>query len=73
LPSNDDTKQIKQPGEEPQDLKSLVKALDQSITRFVHNPIFENIRVVNPQDSTRAERELGRIIKLSSKTIKKAE
>lgn len=71
--SKDRTKQGKPRREEPQDLKSLVIALDKSITRFVHNPIFENIKVVDPQDSTGAERELEEIIKLSASTIKKAD
>jgi hypothetical protein len=50
-----------------------VIALDKSITRFVHNPIFENINVVTPQDSANAERELERVIRLSANTVKKVE
>ena len=73
LTSSDGSKQIKPKEKDAQDLKSLVIALDKSITRFVHNPIFENIKVVTPQDSTNAERELERVIKLSANTVKKVE
>jgi hypothetical protein len=71
--ASEDTKQIKQQGEESRDLKSLLIALDKSIASFAHNPIFGNIKIVNSQDSTKAERELEKIIKLSATTIKKAE
>ena len=66
-------KQIEKPSKERQDLKSLLTELDRAITSFVHNPMFENTRVVNPQDSERAERELEKIIVLSARTRKKAE
>lgn len=55
-----------------QDLKALLTELDKAITRFAHNPMFENIKIVNPQDSLRAERDLERIIDLSARTRKKA-
>jgi hypothetical protein len=65
-------KQIEQQSEERQDLKSLLTELDKTITSFAHNPMFENTRVVNPQDSTRAERELEKIINLSVRARKKS-
>ncbi len=67
------SKQLERQPEEPEDLKSLLIALDKAITAFVHNPIFENTKVVNPEDSAKAERELEKIITLSWKTIKKTE
>jgi hypothetical protein len=51
-----------------QDLKSLLTELDKAIISFVHNPIFQNTRVVDPQDSERAEKELEKIINLSART-----
>ena len=65
--------QIARQTKEPQDLRSLLTELDKAISNFVHNPIFENTKVVNPEDSMRAERDLERIIKLSAKTKKKVE
>ena len=61
-----------QEAKEQQDLKSLLSELDATITRFVHNPMFENTRVVNPQDSERAKKELDNTIKLSDKIRKTA-
>lgn len=57
---------------EPQDMKSLLAALDDVISNFVHSPIFQNTEVVNPQDSEKAERELEKIIKLSTRLGKEA-
>ena len=61
-----------QESKEQQDLKSLLNELDATITRFVHNPMFENTRVVNPQDSERAKKELQNIINLSARIRKRA-
>lgn len=57
---------------EPQDMKSLLTALDDAISNFVHSPIFQNTGVVNPQDSEKAEIELEKIIKLSTRLGKEA-
>jgi hypothetical protein len=65
-------KQIGQQSEVREDLKSLLTGLDRAILDFVHNPMFVNTKVVNPQDSSRAERELQKIINLSVRTRKKA-
>jgi hypothetical protein len=61
-----------QEAKEQQDLKSLLSELDATITRFVHNPMFENTRVVNPQDSDRAKKELDKTISLSARIRKTA-
>lgn len=61
-----------QESKEQQDLKSLLNELDATITRFVHNPVFENTRVVNPQDSERAKKELQNTINLSARIRKRA-
>ncbi len=55
------------------DLKFLLHELDRAIIIFVHNPMFENTRVVNQQDSARAERGLWDIIDLSERTRKRAQ
>lgn len=70
--SKDGTKQIEQQWEERQDLKSLLTQLDEAIRRFVHNPMFENTRLVNPNDSEKAERELEKVIKLSANARKRS-
>ena len=56
----------------PRDLKALLIALDNAVVGFVHNPMFENIKVVNHQDSTNAQRDLERIIKLSREVLRRA-
>jgi hypothetical protein len=71
--SKERKKQIDRPIQARDDLKFLLTELDKAIIIFVHNPIFENTKVVNPQDSTRAERELWNIINLSERTRKRAE
>ena len=55
-----------------ENLKFLLTGLDQAIFDFVHNPLFQNTKVVNPEDSSRAERDLQKIINLSVRTRKKA-
>lgn len=68
--SKDHAEQAQQETKVGQDLKSLLTALDKTITSFVHNPIFQNTKVVDPQDSERAEKELAKIIHLSARTRK---
>ena len=70
--SKDRGNKIAPPSEGREDLKALLAALDRAILDFVHNPIFENTKVVDPKDSTRAERDLQQIISLSNRTRKKA-
>jgi biopolymer transport protein ExbD len=65
-------KQIEKQANQGEDLKVLLTELDKAITSFVHNPMFENMKIVNPQDSLRAERDLERIIDLSARTRKKS-
>ncbi len=61
-------------GAEPdrRDLKSLLSALDESIARFVNSPIFQNTKVVNPEESAKARKELEEIIKLSARVEQEA-
>lgn len=50
---------------ERQDFKALFEALDESVNRFVHSPIFQNINVVNSKDSLQAQKDLETVIKVS--------
>jgi hypothetical protein len=59
--------------EDPQDLKSMLAALDRAITSFVTNPIFQNTKVVDPKDSTKAQHDLETVIKLSTRIKKDAD
>lgn len=59
------------PAESP-DIKILLAALDKSIISFVHNSIFQNVQLVNSQDSLDAEKELDAIIKISTSIKEKA-
>lgn len=58
---------------EPRDLKSLLAAVDGAIISFVNNPIFRNTKVVNPEDSAKARRDLDRVIRLSARLAQEAE
>lgn len=68
-----DSKVREKPSERhyPQGLKSLLADLDRVISNFVHNPMFENTRVVNSEDSAKAEQDLELIIELSTKAKKR--
>jgi uncharacterized protein YdhG (YjbR/CyaY superfamily) len=56
-----------------QDLKTLLPALDDAINSFVHSPMFQNTKVVNPEDSAKARHDLEIVIKLSTRVGKEAE
>jgi hypothetical protein len=72
-PKKDDGKQDAAAAEpEQKDLKSLLSALDESIARFVNSPIFQNTKVVNPEESAKARKELEEIIKLSTRVEQEA-
>ena len=72
-PKKDDGKK-EAAGAEPdrRDLKSLLSALDESIARFVNSPIFQNTKVVNPEESAKARKDLEEIIKLSTRVEQEA-
>lgn len=48
------------------ELKSLLIALDNSIVRFTKSPMFQNVKLVDSEDSKKAQGELEKVIKLSS-------
>ena len=65
-------KQIELESENQADVKRLLNALDDAISGFVHNRMFENLRVVDPDDATNAQRDLENIIRLSKEVSKRA-
>jgi hypothetical protein len=67
-----ETKNKQQIAAEPQDIKTLLEDLDKSIKSFAHNSIFQNIILVNSQDSLKAQNDLETVIKLSSSIKEKA-
>ena len=67
-----ESKQSEQQLKGPENLKLLLRELDKAITTFVHNPMFENTRVVNEEDSKKAQEDLEKIIDLSARTRKRA-
>ena len=67
-----ESKQSEQRLKGPENLKLLLRELDKAITTFVHNPMFENTRVVNEEDSKKAQEDLEKIIDLSARTRKRA-
>ena len=64
-PEKQSKEKDKKPPTESQGLKSLVIALDNSINSFAHSPVFQNTHVVTPDDSSAAQKELDKVIKLS--------
>ena len=62
----------KQQPVEPQEIKLLLKTLDSSLNSFVHNSIFRNIKIVNSEDSLKAQKDLEIVIKISFEIKAKA-
>lgn len=69
--SKDKDKEQEKDADGSQDLSALLTELDNAITGFVSNPMFQNLRVVEPDSTAKARRDLTRVIKLSAK-IKQA-
>lgn len=63
----------KQPQAEEQDLKSLLSSLDDSINSFAHSPMFQNTKVVTPEDSATAQKNLDAVIKISARIRNEAD
>ena len=74
FPPESEEKQKEEGGEEKDQpgLKSLLSALDGALARFVNSPVFQNTKVVNPQDSAKAMRDLEEVIKLSTRIVKES-
>jgi hypothetical protein len=60
-------------GEEPEQLKASLSALDELVLRFVGNPGFQSVNVVDAQLSVQARRDLEGIIALSDQVRKSSE
>lgn len=58
--------------QENADFKARIAALDNSIARFVANPMFRNLKIIEPEDSAAAEEELDLVIKLSEAVSRQA-
>ena len=63
----------KQPQAEEQDLKSLLSSLDDSINSFAHSPMFQNTKVVTPEDSATAQKNLDAVVKISARIRNEAD
>ncbi len=50
---------------EQQDLKTLLETLDKSLNSFVHNSMFQNLKLINPSDSIKAQIDLENVIYVS--------
>ena len=48
----------------PAEIGDMLIALDRAIQRFVHNPMFRNLNLVDSADSLRARQDLQRVIDL---------
>ena len=64
-PPSKKPKEVKLATPQPE-LKSLLIALDNSIIRFTKSPMFQNVKLVDSEDSKKAREDLEKIIKLSS-------
>jgi len=47
--------------------------LDNSLTSFTNSPIFQNTRVVTPDESSAAQKELDTVIKISTRIKNEAD
>jgi hypothetical protein len=59
--------------EREEQLKASVLALGQLVERFVRNPIFREVNVIDAQASTRARRDLQSIITISDRLKRESE
>lgn len=57
---------------EKQDVAMLLVALDKSLDSFVRSPVFQNINLVNSDESLKAQQDLENIIKISAAIKAKA-
>jgi hypothetical protein len=62
-----------EPVTEDQELKSLLTQLDNLIGSFTQNPMFQNPKVVNPEDSPNAQKDLDAVIKVSARIRNEAD
>ena len=51
---------------ESKDIKRLLSDLDKFINSFVHSSIFQNIKLVNSEDSLKAQKDLETVISISN-------
>lgn len=51
---------------ESQDMKTLLADLDKFINIFAHNPMFQNTKLVNSEDSLKAQKDLETVIVVSN-------
>jgi hypothetical protein len=56
-----------------EEIKGIIVVLDKSIGKFVSNPVFQNLNVIEPDDAEKAEIELQNIIRLSNFLARKAD
>ena len=59
--------------EREEQLKASLLALGQLVERFVHNPIFREVNVIDAQASARARRDLQAIIAISDRLKRESE
>ena len=52
---------------DPDDVKTLIADIDNTLALFVANAMFSNTRVVNADDHAKAKSDLEHIVALSSK------
>lgn len=57
---------------ETETLETLVKILDETIDRFAHNSMFQNLNLVNSSDSLKAQKDLDAVIRLAAAIKAKA-
>ncbi len=62
-----------EPVTEDQELKPLMVLLDNSVGSFIQNPMFQNTKVVNPEDSPNAQKDLDAVIKISARIRNEAD
>lgn len=51
---------------EPRDIKTLLNVLDKSLSSFAHNSMFRNLKLVSPDASLKAQKDLENVIYASN-------
>lgn len=73
LSTEKQTKNTDQKQTEPKDVSDIIVILDKSIGKFVVNPVFKNLNILETKDAEKAKFDLQNIIYLSDLLSQKAE
>lgn len=65
FPAEPKTKNKQQTADQSPDITTLASELDEAVNNFVHSSIFQNTKLVNSEDSLKAQKDLEAVINFS--------